>query len=269
MQRMIPTKPRSVVSRQAWLDASHFHSHGMTEVLSEVAKRVRSARESRPLILLDLDSTLYEVGHRSLQIFREWTQTPDAAKFPVIRDRLGALPVNQLGYSLKDTFSAMGLSPANPAIHAAREMLSAFWQKRFFTNEYLKYDHVYPGAARFARELHDLGAEIIYLTGRDEPGMGIGTRENLVRDGFPWKRERTHLLLKPRFEDDDLAHKLNAAEFIRKTGTLVASFENEPANLVALYDAFPEAMHVFVETVWSDREVVPGRNLYRISGFAE
>ena len=108
---------------------------------------------------------------------------------------------------------------------------------------------------------------IVYLTGRDEPGMGDGTRAMLLRDGFPWETERTHLLLKPAYGLPDLEHKINAAQFIRAHGELVASFENEPPNLVAIYEQFPDAMHVFVETVCSDHAAPAGRGLYRIRGF--
>ncbi len=258
---------RAAMARKAWIDASRFHAHDDAQVLREVAERVRAARGNNPLILLDLDSTLYEVGHRTLQIIREWTRTDEAREFSKVVERLGGATIHQVGYSIKDTFSAVGLSTAEPETLEARDRVKAFWQDRFFTNEYLKYDHAYPGAARFARELHDLGAELIYLTGRDEPGMGKGTRENLIRDGFPWDLERTHLLLKPTFEEDDLTHKQNAAAYIRKHGTLIASFENEPLNLIALYELFPDAMHVFVETICSDREAAPGDGLYRLTKF--
>ena len=122
------------------------------------------------------------------------------------------------------------------------------------------------GLFRFYRA-DDLGADVVYLTGRDEPGMGKGTRDRLLHDGFPWDVPRTHLLLKPNSNVPDLEHKLGAGEYIRKHGTLVASFENEPANLSALYGAVPEAMHVYVDTVSSDHQAVPRQGLYRISGF--
>jgi hypothetical protein len=97
--------------------------------------------------------------------------------------------------------------------------------------------------------------------------MGDGTRARLKQDSFPWELDRTHLLMKAAAELDDLEHKLAAGTYVRAHGTLVASFENEPPNLVALYDQFPEAMHVFVDTVCSDRPALAGRDLYRIKGF--
>jgi len=266
------------IARQQWKSDSRFHDLRESEVLAEVARRVHdlkskalkagnAPKEAHPLVLLDLDSTLYEVEPRSHQILLEWCTSSESQAFPHVRSRVEQISREHLGYSLKDTFAALGLSIEIAEIAKAWESAKDFWIKRFFRNEYLKYDRAYEGAAEFTRDLHRAGAEIVYLTGRDEPGMGDGTRANLVRDGFPWDVPGTHLLMKPRFEMDDLIHKQSAADYIRKQGTLVASFENEPPNLVALYQLFPEAMHVFVETICSDKPAVPGDGLYRIQSF--
>lgn len=259
-------------ARHDWIAACRFHDLRESEVLEEVAKRVRGVKEeaktsSPPLVLLDLDSTLYEVEPRSQVILLEWCSSEESSPFPHVRAKISKLAREHLGYSIKDTFAALGLSIEIEEIRLAWESAKGFWLKRFFNNAYMNHDRPYPGAAEFTRELHAMGAEIVYLTGRDEPGMGDGTRANLIRDGFPWDVKGTHLLLKPKFEMDDLIHKRSAAEYIRKNGTLVASFENEPMNLVALYEIFPEAMHVFVQTIFSDRPAVPRNGLYRIQNF--
>lgn len=261
--------------RGEWVEACGFHQLTEGGVLGEVAKRVAAVKakagankQSHPLVLLDLDSTLYEVGPRSHQIIMEWTQSAQSAPFPKVRETLLKLEEMHVGYSLRDTFHAIGLLLSEAETKKAWESAKKFWSERFFASEYLKYDRAYPGAAEFARELHALGAELVYLTGRDEPGMGAGTRQKLLSDGFPWETERTHLLMKEASHIDDLEHKKNAARYIREHGTLIASFENEPPNLVALYELFPEAMHVFVDTVCSDRPSKPAKGLYRIKGFS-
>jgi hypothetical protein len=256
-----------------WVSASQFHPSGQMEVLREVSERVQSLRArsiastGHPLIVLDLDSTLYEVAPRTHQIVREWAESEESQPFSEIRARLATLREAEMGYSLRDTFRTAGFSLDEPHAFRAWEAAKKFWVQRFFRSAYLKYDRPYAGASPFAVELHKLGAELIYLTGRDEPNMGDGTRSNLVRDRFPWEVERTHLLMKPAIEITDLAHKRSAAEFIRKRGTLIASFENEPVNLVALYEIFPDAMHVFVDTVCSDRGAKAINGLYRVKGF--
>lgn len=248
-----------------WLNASHFHDLTEKQVLDEVAARVHSA--AKPVVLLDLDSTLYEVGPRTHQILREWLKTPESAQFPRVHKELSRLEAQHIGYSIRDTFRAVGLHVEVPEVERAWETAKKFWAKRFFTGEYLRFDRPYPGAVEFTRRIYEMGAQIVYLTGRDEPGMGEGTRSRLLQDGFPWDVPRTHLMLKSSTAAPDLEHKLEAAEYIRGHGTLVASFENEPANLSALYGAFPDAMHVFVDTVSSDHEAVPRQGLYRIQGF--
>ncbi|MGZ3699637.1 MAG: HAD family hydrolase [Bdellovibrionota bacterium] len=257
----------STFMRQQWIEASHFHDLTEKEVLQEVAARARKVE--RPLVLLDLDSTLYEVGPRSFQILREWHETGASASYPTIDIVLNALNESHVGYSIRDTFRNLGLELESREILEALEEAKKFWSRRFFTSAYLPYDRPYPGAPEFARELYEVGAELVYLTGRDEPQMGQGTRENLVRDGFPWGVPRTHLLMKERAEIPDLDHKKNAAHFVRARGTLVASFENEPPNLVALSELFPEAMHIFLDTVCSDHPCPAGRGLYRIRHFGQ
>lgn len=258
----ISTKP---VSKLEWLEACHFHDLTEKQVLEEVAKRVRGVK--KPLVLLDLDSTLYEVGPRTHQILREWIAASDSRQFPDVQRELARLEAKQIGYSIRDTFRAVGLHVERPEVEQAWEVAKKFWAKRFFTSEYLKFDCPYPGAVEFTKKIYEMGAEVVYLTGRDEPGMGKGTRDRLLQDGFPWEVPRTHLLLKTVSSTPDIEHKVSAGDYIRKHGTLVASFENEPANLSALYAAFPDAMHVFVDTVSSDHEAIPRQGLYRIEGF--
>jgi hypothetical protein len=268
------TLSTTAVARAEWISACHFHDMTETEVLQEVARRVselkasaKGVRENHPLVLFDLDSTLYEVGPRTFQILKEWRETAESNQYPEVVRALENLHHAQVGYSIADTFIAAGLNPEEERVKQAIYAIKPFWGARFFTSAYLPYDHAYPGAADFARKVYELGAEVVYLTGRDRPGMGEGTVANLVRDGFPWNVECTHLLLKAESHLPDLQHKVDAAEYIRRHGTLVASFENEPPNIAALYEVFPDAMHVFVDTVYSDHCAMPRQGLYRIKGF--
>lgn len=251
--------------RAAWIEACHFHDLNEKQVLDLVSQRVHST--SQAVVLFDLDSTLYEVGPRTHQILREWCESPESRDYPQVAGVLKNLKKEAVGYSLNDTFQTLGLDVGAPAVASVLKMLKPFWVERFFTSKYLSFDHAYPGAADFVKKVYQMGAQVVYLTGRDEPGMGDGTRQNLIRDGFPWKVERTHLLLKPTFNEPDLEHKVNAGNYIKKHGTLIASFENEPANIAALHEVFPDAMHVFVDTVYSDHGALPRQGLYRINGF--
>jgi phosphoglycolate phosphatase-like HAD superfamily hydrolase len=251
----------SKLCRDEWVSSCQFHDLSQAQVLHEIHRRAQQSRGAG-VVVFDLDSTLYEVGHRTIQIIREWVASDASGAFAKERERLSRLRVEELGYSLQDTFAALGLDSGDPG----HRHLRAFWFERFFTNAYLQYDRPYPGAAEFVRRVHEAGARITYLTGRDEPNMRDGTVKNLIRDAFPWD-ERSELLMKDRFERADDEYKASAAERIRTRGEVIASLENEPKNLVLLQTILPEAMHVFVETVCSPHPALPARGLFRIRGF--
>jgi len=255
--------------RREWIDSCEFHPLTNREVLRQVHEGIRQeiAKNAQPVLLLDLDSTLYHVESRSHQILKEWVDSPESREFGPLREKIAEINSEHLGYSLVDTFTKFGLSVMDPAVEKVLHSVQKFWGRRFFTNEYLAYDRAYEGAPEFVQEAYELGAEIVYLTGRDEPGMGKGTRNRLIADRFPFERPRTRLLLKQSFEHDDLEYKSKAADEVRSVGNLIASFENEAPNLVALSDIFPTAMHVFVDTVMSERPALPRTGLYRITGF--
>ena len=251
-------------AREHWIEATEFLDvGGDAKVLSRVLAQVRAA--GNPPVLLDLDSTLYEVQPRTHRIILDWLASSASRPFSETREALAQVSVEHIGYSLKDTFLSLGIDFTASGHGEAWQELKRFWAPRFFHDDYLPHDRPYPGAPEFCRELAEAGAQILYLTGRDEPGMGKGTRRNLERDGFPIDAE---YFLKSARAVEDLAHKERVVRDIQARGGLAASFENEPKNVVAIQRLIPEAMHVFVQTFCSDYPAIPGRGLYRIQGFA-
>lgn len=252
-------------SREHWIEATEFVNLASdSEVLRRVLLRVRESA-GRASVLLDLDSTLYEVQPRTHRIIQDWIASAGSRAFSETRERLAEASESHVGYSLKDTFRALELD-LNAHHHGeAWRDLKRFWASRFFHDDYLLHDRPYSGAAEFCQELYSAGARILYLTGRDEPGMGKGTRQNLKRDGFPLDAE---YFLKSARGVEDLEHKERVAREVASRGGLSASFENEPKNVVAIQRLIPEAMHVFVDTFCSDYPAKPGHGLYRIRGFA-
>jgi len=99
------------------------------------------------------------------------------------------------------------------------------------------------------RAAHAAGATVVYLTGRDERGMGKGTRESLRGLGFPGTTDGARLFLKRSTGADDLVHKQRALDDIRPLGTIVATFENEPANANLFASELPESQTVLIGTV--------------------
>ena len=266
-QKMLSKKvaEKKKYSREFWKNVCQFHPHSDAHVLNEALSQIQSVKS--PVLLLDLDSTLYEVSPRTFQILQEWAQSHESLQFTAVRAAIAQMPLSQIGYSIEDTFAHLQLSLSESSTRAALESVKKYWSARFFTNEYLQYDRPYPGSYDFVRKAHEAGAEIVYLTGRDAPGMKQGTTRNLIRDQFPWELSRTHLLMKPEAHLHDLEFKKAASQFVHQKGSLVASFENEPPNVVALYDLFPEAMHVFVDTVCSAHETEACHGLYRLRSY--
>jgi hypothetical protein len=207
------------------------------------------------------------VEPRNYQILQEWVNENREGQFAAYAQALSVLRPDQVGYTVQDNFTAVGINGSQGFHRVAMESLKQFWGKRFFSNEYLPFDRPYAGAPEFVQKLHSLGVQIIYLTGRDDSRMRAGTELNFIRDGFPWGSPSTYLWTKPVYNTPDLAHKRAAAERAKDLGTVVASFENEPANLVALKQILPEAMHVFVDTICSDAVASPAEGVFRIQAF--
>lgn len=256
-------------ARKEWIQACKFADLGKKTVLEEVAFRLAKAPMStrRPLaVVFDLDSTLYEVAPRTLAIIQEWVQSGHSLS-PKVQKALSALKHEHVGYSLKDTFESVGLKMEETEVFEAWEHLKDFWWDRFFSSAYLKFDVPYQNASQFVGEVLKLGAHVAYMTGREEAKMLAGTLENLERDGFPLDPKCTSLWMKKDSTQLDWDYKRMTAGLLNKTFNVVASFENEPHNLATLFEALPDALHVFMDTVCSEKPAKALTGLYRIQGF--
>jgi len=201
------------------------------------------------VVVFDIDDTLTDSRERTLRILRDIAAKPDfRAEFPLESTRLEKLRYREIQYELKDTLVRIGIP--DPAF---AERLSREWAERFFANEYPARDRALAGSAAFVRELAAAGARIVYLTGRDEPRMGVGTRKNLRLSRFP----RGSLRMKPNQTMADLAFKQSEMAWIGAQGEVVAVFENEPANLNLMKESFPDSTAVFVDTTHSPKPVDP------------
>lgn len=252
-----------MLARQAWKDACQFEGGNNREVLDRVLALIRGHK--RPVVLLDLDHTLYRNAPRTRAVLR--------ALLPDLRGRipeaachlLEGLEEPRMGFSLRDTFRLNGIFPEDPQWNDPLQLLRKAWWPRFFSNEFIEHDAPYPGAPDFCRQLAGTGARLIYLSARSESAMGKGTRQNLQRDGFPVRAPEDVWLKED--EVGDCAHKIRSVTRCLPLGTIAASFENEPSNTAALWTAVPSAAHVFVDTVCSEAPAIPLRGLHRITGY--
>ncbi|MBI4860113.1 MAG: HAD family hydrolase [Candidatus Riflebacteria bacterium] len=212
--------------------------HGRQDALDpleEVVARVRAEHREKtsPVVIFDLDDTLFRVTYRTKQILIDW-----AAHLPAYQDQvrtaLAALDPETMPYTLLDTLDQAGVT--DPAL---RRSALRHWKLFFFSNRYLPDDRPVAGAVLYVNELRGAGARIAYLTGRDRPRMEAGTLSSLERSGLPVPQKLVRLYLKPDPKMPDLEFKKQALADIRKIGKVVAAFDNEPANVNAIKAGFP------------------------------
>ena len=208
--------------------------------LAAVVKRCRESSGPAPVVVFDLDGTLFDNGPRTWQILIDFAE---ATGNRALREALDALPRVGLPYLLKDTLARCGQTDARMA-----EAALAFWRQRFFTDEFQRFDEPVHGAVRFVQALFEAGATVAYLSGRDAPNMLVGCAAALRRHRFPVGIPRTAIVLKHAFEDADLDFKGQAVDFVATLGSVVATFDNEPAMCNLFAGRWPQASNFFVDT---------------------
>jgi hypothetical protein len=229
-------------------------------VLRELLVRAERERDAVPVFIFDLDSTLFSTQERNHAILREFVERVGApADFRALVERLTP---DEMGWNVVDDLRKRGFRH-----DGTLDRLKQFWHKRFFTDDYVAHDRPVAGAAAYVTAVHAAGAHIYYLTGRDEPGMGKGTRLSLRAHGFPLEGERVLLRLKPRFEESDIVFKRRVLGELDGIGPVRAAFENEPANANLLAEHFPEATVVFLETIHSPDPPPLAAGIVRVKNF--
>ena len=210
-------------------------------VLERILAAIETHRAERPVVLFDLDGTLYDNRPRTLRILHAFAaQLP--APHALDGEKIRTLSYTQLKYRLDETLIPLGVAPS--VIEAA----AVAWRTRFFTDAACSDDIPVAGSVPFVRRCWDLGATVVYLTGRDIPGMLLGTSRTLRDDGFPLALPRVELVMKPTFEEGDTSFKERLLAPLSDLGRIVASFDNEPANCNLFTRYWPDALTVLLDT---------------------
>lgn len=207
-----------------------------------VARSRRKPGASPPVVVFDLDGTLFDNRPRSLAILHElaerWrSREPEAAA------KLLAAGHEDLAYLLTDSLGRVGVTRTDLVAEA-----EVYWRERFFVDGYLKHDAALAGAVSFAVDCYAAGAVLVYFTGRDLPLMGSGTFASLRDSGFPIGVIGTELVLKPDAGMPDEAFKRLVGPDLARVGEVIAVFDNEPGNCNVLGEHFPNAESCFVDT---------------------
>ena len=273
-----PVEPPRVPA-ETWRKVCRFQPVSQGQTLDMVLQAVEVAMDrykrrgrdksiKRPLVVLDLDDTLFKSNQsRTWRILREWlAERPSLPRD--VRRPLAALAPEALAYRLVDTFTQVaGLDLGKPHVKVAFADFDAYWNQRFFSNAYCQDDALQAGAVAYAKKLEALEANIAYLTGRDAPRMGKGTRKAIATSGLPRLSRRVKVFLKPNKDMDDAVFKKSVRGKLSAWGHVIATFDNAPANCVVLKDAFPQALNVFVDTVFDPGPVSIRHGLFKISDF--
>ena len=212
-------------------------------ILEAVVQTRKAGRE--PLVVFDLDSTLYDDRLRTLRILHEFGYE-NALTRPEFLSAACRVGVADMPYRVIDAARAMGFDDA-----ALLDEVLQFWRKRFFTSEYVHYDLPTPGAAAIMNLIMSAGAMAVCLTGRAAAPMLAGTIATLQRDGLPVGSADCRLILKPATRDSDAIYKAQVIERLKISGHIVAAFDNEPGICNLLRRSCPDASIFHVATTWT------------------
>ncbi|MCC6278823.1 MAG: HAD family hydrolase [Oligoflexia bacterium] len=232
-------------------------------LLTEFGDAAQSGQ--RPIVIFDLDSTLYDVSPRIAKILHSFAVLPEVKlHHPEASKLLLQVTPQPTDYGIRRTLERYGFTPPSEAFV---QQLVDYWKKLFFGNDYLKHDRPYEGALDFVLEAQKLGAEVLYLTGRDAPRMKQGTISSLIEHGFPLKENLENLHLKPHTETDDAEFKRQFFAAWPRDQRPVWFFENEPINIHLALGALPSLKPIFVNTVHSQRHPEPEDHVPQITHF--
>jgi hypothetical protein len=225
-----------------WTRAKQKRQAAGLEAVIRLVKE-RTARQVSTLAIFDLDGTLFDNRTRTIFILRELSEQFDskAKQLAKAMDRFHELSI--VDYSLDSTLKRLGVKDAREIA-----FIKAEWAKRFFSDEYQKFDLPLLGAKSYVRRVHEAGATVIYLTGRDVGRMLVGTTECLRLYGFPVGVVGTMMIVKENLAQEDKIFKEDVSAHLDRLGEVVAVFENEPANSNLLQERFPEAASFLVLT---------------------
>ncbi len=212
-------------------------------ILDAIQETTAAGRE--PLVVFDLDSTLYDDRLRTLRILHEFGYE-HANSRPEFLKAVCTVGIADMPYRVVDAVRNMGFDDK-----ALLDEVLQYWRDRFFTSDYVHYDLPTPGAAAIMRLLMSAGAMAVCLTGRAAAPMLAGTIATLQRDGLPVGSADCRLILKPATRDSDEFYKGQVINRLKISGTVVAAFDNEPGICNMLRKSCPDASVFHVATTWT------------------
>ncbi len=217
------------------------------DVLHRVLRRVEEHRDPAagpPVVVFELDWVLFDPRPRTARILQDFAERLDPTRMQWA-EALAALPADRVRLHLADTLAEAGLHD-----HELLRDLTSFWRTRFLSDPYLALDVPVEGAPEFVRTLHRAGAVVCYVgSGRDLPGMLLGTVSNLRDRGFPMAEPGVELVLKPDGTLGDEAFKRDTLPRLDRCGRIVAFFDADAVGCRLGREVFPDAEVVQIDVL--------------------
>lgn len=215
--------------------------------------QVSQAVASGAAVVFDLDSTLFCVSPRTQAILRQLAgEAHFRDKYVQAAEVLEDLVVLPSDWGIRSALERTPLAFTEELIREVRD----YWRKHFFSDYHLDKDHIYPQANEYVQHLAALGAEIFYLTGRNEGLMRKGSLQALAKWGFPLASE-AHLIMKPSDVMTDEGFKAEVLHAMMGQHPQIWFFENEPLIIELVRERVPAVRIVYVHSVHSGRANPP------------
>jgi hypothetical protein len=193
------------------------------DVLGKV--RDLAANSLRPIVVFDLDETLFDTRYRTKALVEEFGRVNNEM-------RLKTVAIDQVRHSLDDTLKQLRYTGREIGTSRVIRDLRAFVKAELSKGAF-EHDKPLPKAAAYLTKLQQGGAEIVYIA--DRPlSQADATNRALRAAGFP----AGDLISRDR---SGSVSKWKAAQVasLQSRGTLVAMFDNEPRESNAVREALP------------------------------
>lgn len=222
--------------------------------LVEISEFVESqAKREKVAVIFDLDSTLFCVAPRTQAILRKLGgQREFSERYAEASKILRDVVVLPTDWGIRSVLERHQVTGDLEFFKIVRN----FWRDHFFTNHFLDRDEIYPSSVEYVTHLHTLGAEILYLTGRNAGSMKEGTIRMLQRWGFPYFSD-SKLYMKPSDVETDEGYKAKVLQELVRQYDHIWFFENEPVIIEQVRALVPKVRIVFVNSVHSGQAAAP------------
>jgi hypothetical protein len=238
-------------------------AHAMPEDLEAIVANiaVSSARGLNPVVIADLDETLVDSIPRRFEAYREAIDQNCGSSRQAECAKAAGVNIEEF-HSLKNRYNQNPLWETIGISAGMRAKLFTDMLKAYSNGALISFDQSVPGATELVQELRLSGAKIFFVTSRSEELQREGTLASLKNLGFINASQESSVILRPkgmssidfkRFSFDKIKGwaKENKAR-------VALVMENEPENMNAMLEYFPEAAAVFVEGAMVKSEPVQG-----------